>query len=215
MQPVIATVGPLTAASANAIALSQTPGAAGNLTLNGALVVSGVAVNSTARRVLFTPAGDEAANGTIWTIYGTDWNNNSVSESVTGVANPATAATLYDYKTVTRIAVNKAQAGAVTVGTNTVASSRPIFLDTFAPAPTSLQLTVTGTVNYTVRQSLDNPNKLSGGYPAVTWVNYPDSSLVAATATAQGNYAYLPQMVQILLNSGTGTVTLTAIQADA
>ncbi len=216
MIPRTVTVGPLASAVANNIATSQTPAGAGNLTLNGVLVVDGVAVLDKPRRVLFTPAGAEAANGTVWTIYGTDWNNNTVSESVAGVNNPTTAQTLYDYKTVTRIAVNKAQAGAVTVGTNGVASSRPIFLDTFAPAPTSLQVVVSGTVNYTVQQSLDDPNTIVGGYAAVTWLNHPDTvNLVNATASAQGNYAYLPRIMRVLLNSGTGSVTLTEIQADA
>jgi len=216
MLPRSVTVGPLANASANNIALSQTPGAAGDLLINGALATSGVATLDVPRRVLFTPAGAEATNTTIWTVYGTDWNGNSVSETVNGVNNPSTVATVYDYKTVTRVAVNKAQAGAVTVGTNGVASSRPIFLDTFAPAPTSIQVTVSGTVNYTVRQSLDNPNTITGGYTAVTWVNHPDTAdLVAATTTAQGNYAYLPFVCGIVLNSGTGSVTMTVIQADA
>lgn len=214
MQARSVTVGPLAAASANNIALSQTPGGAGNLTLNGSTVSGGVATLDVPRRGLFTPAGAEGTNSTIWTIYGTDWNNNNVSETVTGVNNPSTVATIYDYKTITQIAVNKAQVGAVTVGTNTVASSRPIFLDNFAPAPTALQVSVVGTVNYTVRQSLDNPNTITGGYVSVVWVNHPDSTVVAATATAQANYAYLPRIVDIQLNSGTGSVTLTAIQAD-
>jgi hypothetical protein len=213
MLPRSVTVGPLAAASANNIAQSQTPGAAGNLTLNGTTVTNGVAVLDTARRVLFTPAGAEATNGTIWTLYGTDWNGNAISETIAGVNNPATAQSVYDYKTVTRIAVNKAQAGAVTVGTNGVGSSRPIFLDTFAPGPTSLQVSASGTVNWTVRQSLDNPNAI--GYAAVTWLNHPDTAnMVSQTGSSQSNYAYIPFVVQLLLNSGTGTVTLTAIQAD-
>lgn len=219
MLPRTVTVGPLASPSANNIATTQTPGAAGNLTLNGALVVNGVAVLDSPRRVLFTPAGNEASNGTVWTVYGTDWNGSSVSETVVGVNNPTTVATVYDYKTVTQIAVNKAQAGALTVGTNGVASSRPIFLDTFAPAPTAIQVTALGTVNYTVQQSLDNPNTIAGGYTAVTWVNHPDSALVAATGTAQGNYAYLPFVVRVTLNSesaGVGnSITMTVIQADA
>lgn len=215
MLPRSATVGPLGNASANNIAQSQTPGAAGNLTLNGAAVTNGVAVLDKPRRVLFTPAGNEAANGTVWTIYGTDWNGNTVSETVNGVNNPSTAQSAYDYATVTRIAVNKAQAGAVTVGTNGVASSRPIFLDLFAPAPTALQIDVTGTVNYTVQQSLDDPNTIAGGYPACTWVNHPDAALVNATGSVQGNYAYLPTMIRVLLNSGSGSAKITANQADA
>lgn len=213
MLPRIVTVGPLATASANNIATSQTPAGVGNLTLTaGALAGT---TPDKPRRVLFTPAGAESGNGTVWTVYGTDWNNNTISETVNGVNNPSTVYTNYDFATVTRIAVNKAQAGAVTVGTNTIASSRPIFLDTFAPAPTAIQVDVSGTVNFTVRQSLDNPNALSGGYPAVTWINHPDAALVAATGAVQGNYAYLPFMCQLLLNSGTGTVSMTIIQADA
>jgi hypothetical protein len=209
-----ATVGPSLASTANSICLSQTPGAAGDLTLNGGIVTGGVAVLTTAQRILFTPAGAEATNSTIWTVYGTDWNGNSVSETINGVNNPSTAQSLYDYKTVTEIAVNKAQAGAVTVGTNGVGSSRPIFLDTFAPAPTSLQLIVTGSVNATVQQTLDNPLTITGGYPACTWINHSDSNLVGFTGNVQGNYGYLPRMVRVLINSGSGSVALTVIQAD-
>jgi hypothetical protein len=209
-----ATVGPSLASSANSICLTQTPGGAGNLTINGAIASGGVATLTTPQRILFTPAGAEATNGTIWTVSGTDWNGNSVTETINGVNNPSTAQSLYDYKTVTQIAVNKAQAGAVTVGTNGVGSTRPVFLDTFAPAPTSLQLVVTGTVNATVQQSLDNPDKITGGYTACTWVNHSDSNLVGFTGTVQGNYGYLPHMVRVLLNSGSGSVALTAIQAD-
>lgn len=213
MQPRTVTVGPLASASANNIATSQTPGAAGNLTLTAGAIAG--TVPDKPRRVLFTPAGAEAGNGTIWTLYGTDWNGNSISEALAGVNNPSTAQSVYDYATVTRIAVNKAQAGAVTVGTDGVASSRPVFLDTFAPAPTSIQVTVVGTVNFTVQQSLDDPNTITGGYAAMTWVDHPDISLNGATASAQGNYAYLPRIVRILLNSGSGSVTMTTLQADA
>lgn len=214
MRPIVVTVGALASASANNIATSQTPLAAGNLTLNGALVSGGVATLDKARRVLFTPAGAEATNSTIWTVYGTDWNGAVVSETVAGVNNPSTTYTVYDYKTVTRIAVNKAQAGAVTVGTNGIASSRPINLDVWANAPTAIQVTVSGTANYTVQQTLDDLNSV--GYTSATWVNHPDTTnLVAATATAQGNYAYLPQWTRITLNSGTGTVTMTVVQASS
>ncbi len=212
MLPKLVTVGPSLTNTNNNIALSQTPAGAGNLTLNGSLVVGGVAVLTTPQRILFTPAGAEATNGTVWTITGTDWNNNGVTETVNGTNNPTTAQSLYDYLTVSQIAVNKAQAGAVTVGTNGVGSSRPIFLDSFAPAPTSLQVDVTGTVNATVQQSLDDPNGV--GFANMNWYNHPDPNLVGLVSQVQGNYAYLPRCVRILLNSGSGSVTLTVIQAD-
>ena len=209
MLPISVTVGPSLASTANSIAVSQTPSGAGNLTLTATPFVL-----ATPQRILFTPAGAEATNGTVWTVTGTDWNGNGVTETINGVNNPSTAQSLYDYSTVSQIAVNMAQAGAVTVGTNGVGSSRPIFLDTFAPAPTALQIDVTGTVNATVQQSLIDPNQISGGYAAVNWINHPDPALNGITGEVQGNYAYIPRIVRILLNSGSGSVTLTVIQAD-
>lgn len=215
-----AMVGTLSSVNNN-ICLSQTPAGAGNLTLNGSTVVNGVAIldsnvnalPATSQRVVFFPAGAEGTNGTIWTITGTDWNGNAATETVTGVNNPSTAQSLYDYSTVTQITTNKAQAGAVTVGTNGVGSCRPIFLDLFAPAPTALQVdVVTAPVNATVQQSLDDPNVL--GYTSCNWIAHPDLNLVGLTGNVQGNYAYLPRMIRILINSGAGTVRLTAIQAD-
>ena len=214
MLPRTVTVGPLAAPNAANIAGSQTPAGAGNLTLTAGAIAG--TTPDVARRVLVTTNADESLN--IFTIYGTDWNNNPVSETMTG-PNHTTAYTVYDYRTVTRIAISGAASAAVTVGTNGVASSRPIFLDTFAPAPTAIQVTVSGTVNYTVRQSLDNPNTISGGYTSATWVNHPDAALVSATSTAQGNYAYLPNIVRVTLNSETAgagnSITMTVIQADA
>lgn len=203
--PRTATVGNLESVN-NSIATSQTPASAGNLVLTATPFIQ-----TPAQRVVFFPAGAEATNGTVWTITGTDWNNNSVTETVNGVNNPATAQSVYDYSSVTNIAVNKGQAGAVTVGTNGVGSSRPIFLDTFAPSPTSLQVDVTGTVNATVQQTLDDPNVV--GYVNVTWLNHPDSNLVGLSSAVEGNYAYIPICTRILLNSGTGSVTLRVIQA--
>ncbi len=74
----------------------------------------------------------------------------------------------------------------------------------------SLQVVVTGTVSYTVQQTLDD---VFDSTVTATWFDHPDTNLVAATANKQGNYAYIPAAVRIKLNSGSGSVTLTAIQA--
>lgn len=206
MRTIYVTVGPLASASANAICLSQTPSGAGNLTLNGALVASGVATMDKSRRVLVTCAGNET--GKTITVYGTDWNGNPISEVLAG-PNATTVQSLYDFATVTQIAVSAAFAGAATVGTSAVASSRPIFLDSWAAAQVALQVDVTGTVNATVQQSLDD---LQAGYASMTWVNHPDSALVALTSTVQGNYGYAPRAVRITLNSGTGSVAMAVTQ---
>jgi len=88
-------------------------------------------------------------------------------------------------------------------------SSSTIVLDRNGRPEISLQVVVSGTVNYTVQQTLDNP--FSTVSP--TWFDHPDSNLVAATANKQGNYAYVPSAVKVVVNSGSGTATLTVIQS--
>ncbi len=211
MQPITATVGPLTAASANAICLSQTPAGAGALTINGALASGGVATLDTARRVLITCAGNESAK--TFTITGTSYNGRVQSETITG-PNATTAQSVLDYKTVTSITISAAAAGAITVGTSGVASSRWVRLDNWAFPQVGIQCDVSGTVNYTVQQTLDNPNDPISpmALSAVNWVNHPDTNLVGATTTLQGNYGYAPLYVRVTLNSGTGSVAMTLVQ---
>lgn len=83
-------------------------------------------------------------------------------------------------------------------------------LDIHGRPEISLQVAVSGTVNYTVQQTLDNVFD-----PAVTptWFDHPDTNLVAQTVNRQGNYAYVPAAVRLVVNSGSGTARLTIIQA--
>jgi len=211
MQPISATVGPLAAADADGICLSQTPGAAGALTLNGALVSGGVAVLDAARRVLITAAGNESAK--TFTITGTSYNGQTQSETVTG-PNATTAQSVLDYKTVTSVVISAAAAGAITVGTNGVASSRWMRLDSWAFAQVGIQVDVSGTINYTVQQTFDDPNDATNPVsPAnVVWVNSADSAVVSKAVDAQSFYAYAPTFIKITANSGDGSARLTAVQ---
>ena len=210
MRPNRVTVGPLTAASANAICLSQTP-SAGALTLNGALVSGGVATLDASRRVLITAAGNESSR--TFTLTGTSGSGVVQSETITG-PNATTAQSVLDYKKVTSITISGNAAGAVTVGTSGVASSAWIKFNTWALAQVALQTVASGTVNYTVQQTLDDPDNSSDPVviTAITWFSHPDSNLVAATGSFQGNYGYPPVFARVLLNSGTGSVTMTSIQ---
>ena len=88
--------------------------------------------------------------------------------------------------------------------------SNTVVLDYYGRAEVSLQVVVTGTANYTIQQTLDNP--LEAGVTP-NWFDHPDTNLVAATASKQGNYAYIPVAVRAKLNSGTGSIVLTVVQA--
>lgn len=210
MRPITVTVGPLAAAVVDAICLSQTP-VAGPFTLNGSLVSGGIAYLDVPRRVLFTCAADESANS--FTVTGTDWSGVTISEVVPGPA--ATASTVLDYATVTSITISGNAAGAIEVGTSGVAGSRWVRLDEWALPQTAIQCVASGTVNYTVQQTLSDPNDPVSpvARASVAWVNHPDTALVGATGTVQGNYGYAPLYARVLLNSGTGTVRATFNQS--
>lgn len=214
MRPIVSTVGPLAAASANNIALSQTPGAAGALTLNGSTVVNGTAVLDHARRVLITTTDTTHT----FTITGTSPTGTLLTEVVQNAG--ASIASQLDYLTVTSVVINGAATAAVTVGTNAVASTPWMRMDEWASQPISIQCDVSGTVNYTVQSSLDDPNSATNPvlpYQMI-WVNSTDTNAVAATAAIQTAYPtgtgplLIPLWVRITLNSGSGTVTGTVYQ---
>ena len=107
----------------------------------------------------------------------------------------------------------------VTVGPNASpgAQSDWVRFDDWAPGLVSIQCTVTGTCNYTVQQTLQDPGSPTNAvaYASVAWVSHPDSALVAATTTAQGNYAYPPVYARVLLNSETGSGAVSAVFRQA
>lgn len=192
------------------ISISISSNSAGAITVG----MNGVATLDNARRVLFTPAGNDAS--LTYTITGTDWTgSNVISETVSGVANPSTTYTVLDYKTITSITTSGAVASTMTVGTNQICSSPWARLDEFASmAPTSIQVDGSGTVNWTVQGSLNDPNSTSNpvAKASMNWINHPDPSLVAnSTVTGvQGMYASSPKYVRIVMNSNGSTTSYAA-----
>lgn len=188
----------------------------------GAVTVghSGTATLDMGRRVIITSGGNDT--GITFALTGTDWAGNPISETITG-ASGAAASSVLDYLTVTSIVTSAAAASTLTVGTNGVAGSPWVRFDDYAAtAQVSIQCSVSGTANYTVQQTMEDPNQITRQNPtptyrwarsAVTWVDCPDTALVAATTTKQGNYGSAPVFARVLLNSGTGTVTGTFRQA--
>jgi len=213
MRPITVTVGPVGTTSANNIATSQTPAGAGALTLNGSLVTNGVAYLPTPQRVLITTSDTTHS----FTITGTTPTGSVLTEVLTN-AGSSVYSTL-DYSTVTSIVISGAATGAVTVGTNGIAATPWVHLDAWANPTVSLQCTVTGTVNYTVQSTLQDPNGHGQATPilpsALTWVNTSDTAAVNATTTVQTSFAYLPVYVRVLLNSGSGSVTTNIVQTGA
>lgn len=171
-----------------------------------------VATLDTPRRILFTSGGNDS--GITAKLTGTDWNGNGISETLT-LGNATTAVSLLDYATLTSIVTSAATASTLTVGTNGVCGSRPIFLDAYVNAPTTVQVDVTGTANYTVQETMDDPNTV--GWANVQWLSSLDTNVVAATATKLSYFTNAPVMTRVVLNSssGTGAVVMAVTQSSS
>lgn len=205
----------LAAAVSNGICQSQTPGAGGNLTLNGSLVSGGIATldsNGHARPVLLTCAGNETAR--TFTIYGTISDGGAVvSESIAGV-NATTTTTTVHFLTVTRVAVDAATAGAVTLGTNGVGSCRCIPLCRYVNPVNvgfAIEVAASSPVTWTFEYTFDDLQDRDLTPSSVR--TYADSSFTSKSTNLNGNIIAPCTGVRLKIESGTSAATLNVIQA--
>lgn len=213
----------MAAASANAIALSQTPTGAINLTLNGALVSGGIAVLDIPRRVAITSSGN--ASNVSFTILGTDRFGNVQMSTITG-PNNATVYTNQDFATVTQISQSGTPGAAITAGTNGVASTRwyPGDWRHGGPIVITVSLSTGASLTYTVEFT---PTDISGAdlYPNVAAVLsnlqnpivFPssDATVVAASANQVTNFINQMPGMRLTFNSySSGTATMTLIPTN-
>ena len=102
----------------------------------------------------------------------------------------------------------------VSVGPNASANtdSQWMRLDEWAGGQVCFQTTVTGTVNYSVPTTNDDPNDILNPVASPNW----DSTLTGvtgATANAYGILNAVPRYIKINLASGTGSVSMTVTQS--
>lgn len=196
----------LATADPDGICQSQTPGGAGALTLNGALVSGGVALlGDYQRRVRLTAAADET--GHTFTVTGTDDFGRTISEDLAGPAI-GTVDTTLNFKTVTSVTIDAAATGAVTVGTTDFGESRPYLVDPSWPNPTSISLayelrTTGATVDVTVQYSFHpfHGDEDAANDATIEWYNH--ASLTNKTASAAGSITQPVTAVRLKQNTGT------------
>ena len=86
-------------------------------------------------------------------------------------------------------------------------STTPFVMNTnTTPFNVGFGVLVTGTVDYTVQHTFDDP---ATGF--TTWFSHPTIS--GETTNQDGNYAFPVTGIKVLVNSGTGTATLQLVQA--
>jgi hypothetical protein len=214
----------LVAAITNGVCLSQTPAAAGLLTMNGSLVTGGVATFDVARRVGITSAGNDST--VVFTVTGTNRWGNTITDTATGANGAVVAQTALDFLTVTSIRSSAATANAITAGTSGVGSSEWQACDTMVPFwALSVAVSVSGAVTYTVEHTYDDPNKLGttliappqqfslegqSNSPPIAW---PNPSLIGKNTSGEAQYANQPIFAyRVTVTAGTGRATLQAIQ---
>lgn len=113
MRPKVITTAVMTD-DADGIAVAQAVASATTMTLNGDLVTNGIATIANAQLVGITSSGND--NGITFTVAGTDADDKTVSQAVTGASGGVATSTMY-FKTVTSVTTSGAVAGTAAVGT--------------------------------------------------------------------------------------------------
>ena len=90
--------------------------------------------------------------------------------------------------------------------TGTGSSSALVMNTNVSPFNVGFGVVVSGTVNYTVQHTFDDP---AVGF--TTWFSHP--TVANESANADGNYAFPVTGIKVLVNSGSGTATMNLIQA--
>ncbi len=151
---------------------------------------------------------DAAAEGIVITVTGTDQSGAPQVESFRIIAQNIDYTGKLEFNTVTEVKANIGGVGTVQVGTSGVVGSNWARLDTWAIGPTIIQISSSGTANYTLQTTLDDPNSTTNPIDPddVRWFASTDSNVVNATGNKQTTLAVNPVFVRVLVNSGTGTV---------
>lgn len=136
---------PIDVTDDNSICLSQDPGGAGNLTIDGIYASGGVATPDYPRAVTITSAGDDSL--ITFTITGTDENGAAQVEPLAGT-NAGTATSTGYFATVTQIAVD-GNSSAVIVGTAAVYE------------PANATISIDGTLASGGTVTLNEPHKVT------------------------------------------------------
>lgn len=213
------------AANDDGIAETQALAAAGNLTLNGADVSSGVATicpYGTERAVVITSGGNDT--GITFTVYGLNASGNAVQQTVTGASGAAATTTMLFHK-VTRVYASGAVATTVKVGTNGIMSSRWVGLNTnLTPFNVGLATNATvpegGSLSYTVQTTYDDIQAMTAPSPSspavpVTPFTYNISALTNKDTDIESSLSTPVTAVRLVLNSGTSAPSVDLYIAQA
>ncbi len=192
----------------NGISVSQTPLAAGNLTITGALASGGAVSLNHGHLILITCAGNDA--GRTFTVTGTDFRGVVITEAISGVNIAASQGSVY-FKTVTQIAVDAATAGAIIVGVNGLSASNWYVLDTYVdPFSVGFGVVISATTTYSMQHTFED--LYASDISAINVFNH--ATIASKTVSSNSNYAHPCSGIRLVITAFTsGTTRLVYYQA--
>lgn len=183
-------------ADPNGIFLIDSISGAETITMDGALVSDGVATMDFARRIGILSAGNDV--GITFTIVGIDQDKKPLTNVVTGVS-AGTAESADYFKTVISITTSGASAGNVTIGTVDEASSQTVPLRSKSASGATINVNVTGTIDFSVQERFDNIQLSDLAVQADNWQDI--STLNAKTADTTAIISPGGSATRVIINS--------------
>lgn len=195
-----ATITP-TALDRDGICASQTPGAAGNLTITGALA-SGGSVTLTDAQVVAVYSGSNIA-ARVFTITGTDGYGAAQTETITGV-NAGTVSGTKMFKTITQVSVDAGTGAAVEVGVTGLLKSRWFAANNqVGNAALTLAVDISGTCTFSVEYAMERPAYSGADATMVGWTETAGSGKSADTLLPVTTPIYAYRLNVTAFTSGT------------
>jgi len=202
--------------SATTVTISAPVGGAGvgngDTITFGSLFGGGVLLD-TQRRLLFTPGGNDAAISYI--ITGLNDAGQLIGETLAGVANPATVASVLDYRTVLSIKGSGSVANGIQVGTNTTGATPWLGVNWHAE-PFNVELSGTaqsGSVTWGWQYVYLDPNNLPAGITLSQMQIFNHPTLTGQTGALDGPVNDAVAAIRLIVTAGTGLVLGTWIES--
>lgn len=172
---------------------------AGDVVLDGAEIVSGewITPDGFAKKIEIACAGD--VQTVVFTITGfRDADKHApITETITGV-NANTVETTEYFYSITSIAADAAVGIDITGGAVDQAITAPLPIS-WRSGITTINLDVTGTLDFTVQQTYDNIQNLND--LDFAWQDAPVANLVNVTSSTNDAYVGIPRALRVKVNS--------------
>jgi len=207
MRPYLQDIDP---ANVDADGLADGNSSAGaTLTLDGALTSGGTftSADGFGHKLIITDLGADDQTGATYTITGTDSDGVAETEDILGPGASASVTTTKYFLTVSSVAIASAVAGStVDVGTVDEVVSKVIPLNYRNTEAALYSVDVTGTIDYTVQETLDEIHDLANPSADASWFNV--TALAAKTADFMEPGRVNATCARLVVNSYTDTAEI-------